>query len=72
MAAWQRAVHDQRRRHFDDEAVEAERPEPDLFIFGLLGSFNGYYPGYSRALRKAKITFHGRSSKPILETLPAA
>ena len=23
------------------------RPEPDLFIFGLLGSFKGYYPGYS-------------------------
>ena len=24
-----------------------DRPEPDLFIFGLLGSFQGYFPGYS-------------------------
>jgi choline dehydrogenase len=24
-----------------------EQPEPDLFIFGLLGSFQGYFPGYS-------------------------
>ena len=23
------------------------RPDPDLFIFGLLGSFEGYFPGYS-------------------------
>ena len=29
-----------------------ERPEPDLFIFGLLGSFRGYFPGYSRAIAK--------------------
>ena len=26
------------------------RPEPDLFIFGLLGCFKGYYPGYSAAV----------------------
>ena len=25
-------------------------PEPDLFVFGLVGSFKGYYPGYSRDL----------------------
>jgi choline dehydrogenase len=28
------------------------RPEPDLFIFGLLGSFKGYYPGYSAAIAR--------------------
>jgi choline dehydrogenase-like flavoprotein len=28
--------------------------EADLFIFGLLGSFKGYYPGYSADLRKHK------------------
>ena len=27
--------------------------EADLFIFALLGSFNGYYPGYSRDLVKS-------------------
>lgn len=27
-----------------------EQPEPDLFIFGLLGSFQGYYPGYSDSI----------------------
>ena len=27
-----------------------EQPEPDLFIFGLLGSFEGYYPGYSESI----------------------
>ena len=25
-----------------------ERPEPDLFVFGLVGYFRGYYTGYSR------------------------
>ena len=34
-----------------------ERPEPDLFIFGLLGSFKGYYPGYSRAIAKGEDYF---------------
>lgn len=34
-----------------------ERLEPDLFIFGLLGSFNGYYPGYSRAIAKGEDYF---------------
>jgi choline dehydrogenase len=29
-----------------------KRPEPDLFIFGLLGSFKGYYPGYSAAIAR--------------------
>ena len=28
------------------------RPEPDLFIFGLLGSFKGYFPGYSAAIAR--------------------
>jgi choline dehydrogenase len=30
----------------------SERPEPDLFIFGLLGSFKGYFPGYSTTIAK--------------------
>jgi choline dehydrogenase len=30
----------------------ADRPEPDLFIFGLLGSFKGYFPGYSAAIAR--------------------
>ena len=29
-----------------------ERPEPDLFIFGLTGFFKGYYPGYSAAIAR--------------------
>ena len=29
-----------------------DRPEPDLFIFGLLGSFKGYFPGYSAAIAR--------------------
>lgn len=28
----------------------SQRPEPDLFLFGLLGAFKGYFPGYSQAL----------------------
>jgi choline dehydrogenase len=27
-----------------------ERPDPDLFIFGMPGNFRGYYPGYSKDL----------------------
>jgi choline dehydrogenase len=34
-----------------------ERPEPDLFIFGLLGRFSGYFPGYSRAIAKGEDYF---------------
>jgi choline dehydrogenase len=30
------------------------RPEPDLFIFGLLGYFKGYYPGYSNAIARGE------------------
>ncbi|GJL64534.1 MAG: oxygen-dependent choline dehydrogenase [Nitrospirales bacterium] len=26
---------------------DSRRPDPDLFIFGLVGYFKGYYPGYS-------------------------
>jgi choline dehydrogenase len=26
------------------------RPTPDLFVFGIVGNFHGYYPGYSRDL----------------------
>jgi choline dehydrogenase len=31
-----------------------ERPDPDLFIFGILGNFKGYYPGYSRKILEHK------------------
>ncbi len=34
-----------------------ERPDPDLFIFGLPGFFRGYYPGYSEALETHKNHF---------------
>lgn len=34
-----------------------ERPDPDLFIFGLIGDFHGYYPGYSRHIADARNTF---------------
>jgi choline dehydrogenase len=34
-----------------------ERPEPDLFMFGLLGRFSGYSPGYSRAIAKGEDYF---------------
>jgi choline dehydrogenase len=26
----------------------ADKPDPDLFIFGMVGLFRGYYPGYSK------------------------
>lgn len=28
------------------------RPEPDLFLFGIAGLFKGYYPGYSQVFRE--------------------
>ncbi len=31
---------------------KTERPDPDLYIFGLPGYFKGYYPGYSDLLGK--------------------
>ncbi|GAA6622932.1 GMC family oxidoreductase [Scytonema sp. NUACC26] len=35
------------------EAARAkERPEPDLFIFNVAGSFRGYYPGYSQVVNQ--------------------
>jgi choline dehydrogenase len=34
-----------------------ERPEPDLFIFGLAGLFRGYFPGYSKLFRENKNYF---------------
>jgi choline dehydrogenase len=34
-----------------------ERPDPDLFIFGLIGDFRGYYPGYSKDISKAGNAF---------------
>ncbi len=36
---------------------KSERPLPDLFIFGLPGSFTGYYPGYSEDIERAKNFF---------------
>jgi len=35
-----------------------DRPTPDLFLFGLLGDFHGYYPGYSSDyVKHAKLHF---------------
>ncbi len=34
-----------------------DRPDPDLFIFGLIGDFQGYYPGYSKDISKAGNAF---------------
>jgi choline dehydrogenase len=34
-----------------------EKPDPDLFIFGLPSDFKGYYPGYSGALKRYKDMF---------------
>ena len=34
-----------------------ERPEPDLFIFGLPGFFKGYFPGYSAIFEKKRDVF---------------
>jgi len=34
-----------------------ERPDPDLFIFGLPSYFKGYYPGYSQDLARKKGVF---------------
>ncbi len=34
-----------------------DRPEPDLFIFGLTGFFKGYYPGYSEAIARGQDYF---------------
>jgi len=30
-----------------------ERPVPDLFIFGILSNFYGYFPGYSKVIQEA-------------------
>ncbi|MDN5934622.1 MAG: GMC family oxidoreductase N-terminal domain-containing protein [Nitrosospira sp.] len=34
-----------------------ERPDPDLFIFGLIGDFRGYYPGYAKDISKNENAF---------------
>jgi choline dehydrogenase-like flavoprotein len=34
-----------------------EAPEPDLFIFGLIGYFKGYFPGYSKQIAKGENYF---------------
>ncbi len=34
-----------------------ERPEPDLFIFGLIGYFKGYFPGYARQIARGENYF---------------
>jgi choline dehydrogenase len=33
-------------------------PDPDLFIFALLGSFDGYFPGYSSLIAEHRDRFH--------------
>ena len=34
-----------------------ERPEPDLFLFGIAGLFKGYFPGYSDLFRQHRDYF---------------
>jgi choline dehydrogenase len=34
-----------------------ERPDPDLFVFGLPAAFKGYYPGYSADLERGRRLF---------------
>ena len=34
-----------------------DRPDPDLFIFGLVGYFRGYYPGYAKDAARDKNFF---------------
>ncbi|CAG0975711.1 choline dehydrogenase [Myxococcaceae bacterium] len=36
---------------------EPSRQNPDLFLFGLIGNFRGYYPGYSNDIPKAENLF---------------
>lgn len=36
---------------------EKTRPDPDLFLFGLVGFFKGYYPGYARDAARDKNFF---------------
>ncbi len=36
---------------------DARLPNPDLFLFGLLGCFTGYYPGYSSRIAEEKDLF---------------
>ena len=35
----------------------AKRPEPDLFLFGLLGYFKGYFPGYAEQIARGENYF---------------
>jgi len=37
--------------------AEADREDPDLFVFGLPAFFHGYYPGYSAELERARNLF---------------
>jgi len=39
------------------ERSSPEQAEPDLFIFGLLGRFQGYYPGYSNDIEPGENYF---------------
>ena len=34
-----------------------DKPAPDLFLFGLLGNFRGYYPGYSKDIAQDRDHF---------------
>ncbi len=34
-----------------------ELPDPDLFLFGLVTDFRGYYPGYSKRIQEARDYF---------------
>ena len=44
--------------------VQKSKPSlatPDLFVFGIVGNFHGYFPGYSRELSADKSIFVGRA-----------
>ncbi len=47
----QRSIRQQRRDALGRRALGPGAPSPDLFLYALLGRFEGYFPGYSSLLR---------------------
>ena len=55
----QRRLHLQRRDgRGDPEVSKRRRPDPDLFIFGLPGDFQGYFPATRRTSTKRQEPLH--------------
>ena len=52
--------------------LDAGPPAPDLFLFGLLGNFRGYYPGYRKDIAQDRDHFTWAVLRPTLTTAPAA